>query len=96
MRHCARMNRAATAETDLDGHARVLCDRLDMGAFEFGIGDYDCDGVVGLANFATWRACATGPNGVLNDDACRSFDFDADHDTDLRDWALLELILTAP
>jgi len=29
------------SETDLDGHARVLCSRIDIGAYEFGIGDYD-------------------------------------------------------
>jgi hypothetical protein len=27
----------------LDEHPRVLCDHVDMGAYEFGIGDFDCN-----------------------------------------------------
>ncbi len=52
---------AQPGETDLEGHARVLCGRVDMGAYEFGIGDYDCDQVVDLADFSSWQACMTGP-----------------------------------
>ncbi len=37
---------SAEGETDLGGHARVLCGRIDMGAYEFSKdGDADCDGV---------------------------------------------------
>jgi hypothetical protein len=41
--------------------AGVLCDRVDIGAYEFGIGDYDCDRTVDLTDFANWPSCMTGP-----------------------------------
>jgi hypothetical protein len=48
-------------ENDLDGHARVLCDRVDMGAYEFGIGDFDCNQTVNLADLSAWPDCMTAP-----------------------------------
>jgi hypothetical protein len=96
-------------ETDLEGHARVLCGPVDMGAYEFGIGDYDCDQVVDLADFSSWQACMTAP---LHTDAfhstidpplaeqstigCEVFAFDADGDVDLLDFAAFQSVLTAP
>ncbi|GAG18365.1 unnamed protein product, partial [marine sediment metagenome] len=38
-------------ETDFAGHARLLCEYVDIGAYEFGIGDYNCDRTVDLADF---------------------------------------------
>ena len=81
-------------ETDLDGHVRVLCSRVDMGAYEFGIGDFDCDQVVDLADFANWAECMTGPAGGPCADGCEAFDFDADDDVDFIDFAGLQVVLT--
>jgi len=39
-----------------------LCGRVDMGPYEFGIGDYNCDQTIDLADFAAWEGCMTGPS----------------------------------
>ena len=73
--------------TDPDGHARVLCGRVDMGVYEFGIGDYDCDRDVDLTDFANWPACMTGPDSSPYGAGCEAFDFEYDLDVDLADLA---------
>jgi hypothetical protein len=74
-------------DADLDGHARVLCGRVDMGAYEAGFGDADCDGSVSAWDFAVWAACA---EGEIEGDACEAMDSDVDGDFDLKDFGVLQ------
>ncbi len=78
---------AEPGETDLDGHSRVLCGRVDMGAYEFGIGDYDCNQGVDLADFAALQRCFTSSDAGPYELGCEALDFDYDGDVDLDDYA---------
>lgn len=82
--------------TDLDGKPRVLCDRVDRGAYESGLGNYDCDADVDLTDFASWDTCMTGPDAGPYDDDCEAFDSEHDWDVDLRDFAAFQSELTNP
>ena len=77
---------AGAGESDLDGHDRILCDRIEMGAYEFA-GDFACDQTIDLDDFANWNACVTGPAGGPYADECAAFDFDVDLDIDMQDFA---------
>jgi hypothetical protein len=86
----------AEGETDQDSHTRILCDRVDMGAYEFGIGDYDCDRIVDLFDFAEWEACMTGPGGGPFAEGCEAFDFDGDQDVDFEDFGGFQAAVLVP
>ncbi|MBU0718226.1 MAG: hypothetical protein KJ749_08265 [Planctomycetes bacterium] len=87
---------AAGYGTDLDGRPRILCDRIDRGAYEAGLGNYDCDTDVDLADFASWDTCMTGPDAGPYDDNCEAFDSEHDWDVDLEDFAAFQSELTEP
>jgi len=80
-------------ETDLDGHARVLCGQVDMGAYEFGIGDYDCNQTVNLSDFSAWSSCMAGPHSGPYEPGCEALDFDGDGDVDLLDFGGFQRIV---
>jgi len=65
-----------------------------MGAYEFGIGDFDCNQSVDLLDFAGWESCTTGPHGGPNDPGCEAFDTDFDADVDLLDLAGFQAVLS--
>jgi predicted outer membrane repeat protein len=81
---------------DLDGHARVLCAQVDMGAYEFGIGDFDCNHTVNLFDFADWPMCMTGPGGGPYSQGCEPFDFQFDGAVDLHDHTSFQSVFRGP
>ncbi len=87
-------NAAPPAVRDLDGHARVLGGRIDMGAYEFGIGDVDGDRNVDGQDFVVGAGCMTGPDRGPYGAGCEAVDFEYDGDVDLADVAAWQLALT--
>lgn len=75
-------------DIDLDHYPRVLCDRIDMGAYEFGAGDFDCDRAIDLGDFASWEPCLNNPNDV----GCEAFHFDRRCNMDLINFGRFQVV----
>ncbi|HNO79902.1 MAG TPA: right-handed parallel beta-helix repeat-containing protein [Phycisphaerae bacterium] len=87
--------------TDLDGHARFVDDVstadtgvgvapiVDIGAYEFVLGDCDADGDADLDDHLILDGCLTSPGASLGV-GCACLDLDSDGDVDLRDFALFQ------
>lgn len=59
--------------SDFDGRARVLCGRVDIGPFEFGLGDATCDRFINLEDYAQFPNCLELSWAGLADDECAAF-----------------------
>lgn len=62
-----------------------MCGRVDIGAYEHGFGDTNCDGVVDIADTYFGLSCLGGVNAPISTPACLMLDSDADGDVDLAD-----------
>ena len=60
--------------------------------FEQPPGDCNADGLVNLFDHGDFVPCLDGPGAGLSDPACRCFDFDADEDIDLVDFAEFQIL----
>ncbi|MDO8631170.1 MAG: LamG-like jellyroll fold domain-containing protein [Phycisphaerales bacterium] len=73
--------------SDLSGHDRTMSGSIDIGAYEFGAGNFNCDRSVDSVDFGALAACLTDPGGGPVTSQCKIADFDNDGDVDLEDIA---------
>ena len=75
-------------DVDLDDNARHVCDRLDIGAYEFQA-DYNCDGRADLRDCAGLLACLDHEVGSQEKSPCDRLDTNRDGRVNLNDLAIL-------
>ncbi len=80
---------SVAGEFDIGGGPRVLCGTVDRGAYESGVGDYDCNGAFSPSDLLNLAACVSGPDSPFLDAACTVFDADSDGDVDTVDVGLV-------
>ncbi len=72
--------------SDLDGLPRILCGRIDMGAYEMSTGNYTCNVPPDPTNYTNWVVCMNGPVGGDAGIDCAEYDSQLDLDVDLADF----------
>ncbi len=87
---------------DLDGHPRFVDDPtvadtgqgtapvVDIGAYEYVLGDCDADGDADTADHVILDGCLTNPGDALGS-GCACLDLDSDGDVDLRDFGYFQM-----
>jgi len=75
------------------GQGAVPPDQVDYGCLTIGTlaGDCNADNAVGLADYAQFAACMTGPGGGVPPD-CACADADNDGDVDVADFAVIKSV----
>ncbi|MHC4698281.1 MAG: right-handed parallel beta-helix repeat-containing protein, partial [Planctomycetota bacterium] len=98
---------SAGISADIDGNARFLDDPdtvdvgsgtppiVDMGPYEFLLGDCDRDGVVNLHDYSGFETCFKGPIDATPP-GCRCFDLNASDHIDVNDYAVFARSLQVP
>jgi predicted outer membrane repeat protein len=81
---------------DFAGHARVLGENVDIGAYETGFGDPDANDIVNHLDYAAFEACMTGPGDQAFQSECEPFDFNGDESVDTRDFAMFLAVFDGP
>ncbi|MCP4247814.1 MAG: S8 family serine peptidase, partial [bacterium] len=76
---------------DLDGLPRILCGRVDVGAYEMDPANYGCTYVPDPLDLLGWTLCLSGPNAYHGGFDCDVYDYDVDNDVDLTDFAAYQL-----
>ncbi len=78
----------ACDDTDLEQHTRVLCNQIDMGAYEFGIGDWTCDRAVNINDWQGWQDCANDPSLA----GCQAFFFNGNCTVNLLSYGAFQRV----
>jgi hypothetical protein len=82
-------------ECDADNNSNGTPDDCELCAGGAASGDANGDGNVDLDDLTRFEACIAGPEAGLSS-GCECFDFDADGDNDLLDFAKFQIMFVEP